>query len=194
MFNKKTKSKTCIKSTHKLNINNKEIEQIQYLTENYVYTQAGGKKLIFLPAKDTQYIINTETKRLEELNLTAQMMQMNQLKGMIGEIGKEEKTEDGVRYISLKNKEESPAQLEVNLQIISFSGLEKTASQKFNEYQEAMQMFRTNLNAGEIVKSSKSVFKINGQEQIINMELIEIENYTGDISEIDAYGNYKIAK
>ncbi|MCF6184280.1 MAG: hypothetical protein L3J56_06585 [Bacteroidales bacterium] len=194
MFKKQTKSKTCIKATYKLTINNKQIEQTHHFTENYVYTEAGGKKIIFLPEKGEQYIIDTENKKLKELDISAQMMQINQLKSMIGEISKEEKTENNIRHISMQNNSENPAQLNVNLQAVKFVGLKNTMYQRFGEFQESTQMVGLNLKANEIIKLSETVFTINGQEQKTKLELVNIENYTDDISEIDAYYNYKIAK
>ena len=194
ILKKKKKSTKCIKAEYKILLNEKEINQTQFLTENYIYTEAGEKKIIYLPEKDNQYIIDSKKKQLKVLDLSAQMMQMNQIKGIIGEITKEEKTENDIRYISMQNNSESPAQLKVNLQIIKSSGLENTAYQKFNEFQESMQMFILNLQANEIIKLSESIFTFNGQEQKTKLEFINIEDYTDNISDIDAYCNYKIVK
>lgn len=49
---KQVNSQSCISVSYKIAINEKEIGQTQYLTENYVYTEAGGKKVLYLPEKD----------------------------------------------------------------------------------------------------------------------------------------------
>lgn len=196
IFNKtkQINSQICIKAKYKISINEKEINQTQFFTENYIYTEAGNQKIIYLPKEDTQYIIDTENKQLKELDLSAQMMQMNQLKGMIGEVDIEERTEDETRYITIQNKNESPAQLKAEIQIIKQKGLEKTVYKKFNKSQENTQIFSLNLKANEIIKLSETVFTFNGQEQKTKLELINIEDNTDCVSKIDAYNNYKIAK
>ena len=66
--------------------NEKEIDQNQYVTENYVYTEIGDKKMMYLPEKNKQYLIDTERDELKELDFSAQMAQINQLKAMIGQV------------------------------------------------------------------------------------------------------------
>ena len=195
MFTKRknqTVSQICISVKYKITVGEKEIEQTQYLTENYVYTEVGGKKVMYLPEKDKQYIVDTEKKRLKEFDLSAQMAQINQLKAMIGELNTEEKTEEGIRHILIQSNPESPAKLKVDLQIAEYEGLEKTKFKKSNEFQQNIQLFRTDLKANEIIKHLESVFSINGQEQKSTLELIEIENYTESTGTFDAYFNYKI--
>ena len=55
-------------------------------------------------------------------------------------------------------------------------------------------MFRINLKDSEIVSKSESVFSFNGQEQKVSSELIEIKRSADNISEKDAFCNFKIIK
>ena len=194
MFKKKTTSKTCITANYKITINEKEINQTQFLTENYVYTEAGDKKILFLPEKEKQYLIDTENKQLKELDLSAQMMQMNQLKAMIGELTKDENIEEGIRHITVKNSDESSAKLDIYMQIVEYKGIEQTVFHKFNNCQKNMQMFSLDMKDNEVLMLSDTTFIMNGQEQKTKLELINIETETNDISDIDAYSNYKIVK
>lgn len=191
---KQIKSQTCISAKHKITVGEKEIKQTQYFTEHYVYTESGDKKILYLPEKDKQYMVDTENKQLKELDLSAQMAQINQLKAMIGEIAAEERTEGKIRSITMQNKPGSPAALKADLQITRYEGLEKTVFQKSNEFQQSMQLFRMDLKKNEIVKRSESVFSVNGQEQKSILELSEIKNETGATETIDEYFNYKIIK
>lgn len=189
--NKKIKSQTCVQLKYKITISQKEIEQIQYLTQNYVYTESGNRKVIYLPKKDKQYLIDIEKQQMKELDLSAQIMQLNQIKAMIGELTINEQMESEIRNISITNSSESQAKLEVNLQILKFSDLAKTVFPKFSEYQQTMQMFRLDLNDDEIVKFSESIFSFNGQEQKV---VLELNSNNSDLEEIDSFCNYKIIK
>ena len=191
---KQAVSQICICLVYKIKLNGKDIEQIQYLTENYIYTEAMGKKLIYLPENDKQFIIDTEKKQLKELDLSAQMMQMNQIKAMIGELNRVEKEENGKRHIVLQNSAESPVKLTVNIQTQKLHGLEKTVFGQYNEFQQNMQMFRIKLDNNEIAQLTESVLFVNGQEQKSSVELVDIKNNSETIDRMDSYCNYKITK
>lgn len=195
MFKKrniKSLNSFCLKT--KITITAKQIEQTQYFTENYVLTEIQNKKILFLPEKDKQYTVDIENKQLKEIDLSVQMMQMNQVKSMIGKLTIKENFENKIKHISIKNLPASQAQLEVKMQTIIYPELEKTVYQKFNEYQQSLQMFRLNLPPDEIVKYSESFFSFNGQEQKIIVELTEIKVSDINSEEIDIYSNFKIAK
>jgi len=194
LFKKQIKSQTCIVISYKITLNEKNIEQIQNLTENYAYTETAGKKILYLPAKEKQFIVDAENKQLKELDLSAQMMQMNQIKAMIGEVEIKEKVEGEIKHILIQNSPESQAKLKVELQIAKYPELEQTVFKQFNEFQQNMQMFRVVLDNNEITKLSESVFSINGQEQKSIIELTEIEKMTENIETFDGYCNYKIVK
>ena len=187
-------SKTCICIKYKIALNAKELEQIQYLTENYVCTESLGKKILYLPEKNKQYIVDIESKSLKELDLSAQMMQMNQIKVMIGAITENVVQDGEIRNISISNNPESPAKLKVNLQIIKYAELEKTAFDVLNQFNQSIQLYSLSLNKNEIVKLAESVFTINGQEQKSTLMLTEIKNSMENIETIDEYCNYKIVK
>jgi hypothetical protein len=194
IFKKPTKSVTCIVLTHKIIVNDKEIEQTQYLTENYVYTEANGKKLIYLPRKNNQYLVDTQNKQLKEVDLSAQMAQINQLKAMVGEVDMQEKEEAGARLVTLQNNTNSPVQLIVKLKTKIVESLGKTVFKEFYEFQQNMQMYHVNLNSNETVQFTESVFTINGQEQKSTVELTATQNGAINIETIDGYLNYKIVK
>jgi hypothetical protein len=191
---KQINSQTVVVLKYKINLSGKEIEQTQFLTENYVYTESMNKKILYLPEKNKQYFVDTENKQLKELDLSVQMMQMNQIKVMIGEISFKERIENEIKNISIQNNTESPANLDVNMQIAEYSELENTVFLKFNEFQQSTQMFKVQLKPNEIIKKSVSVFSYNGQEQKASLELIEIKSKHESIEDIDAYCNFKIVK
>jgi len=123
MFNflkkdKKTNIQTILKLKYKISFNDKEIEQTQYLTDNYVLTEINNKKILYISQNDKQYVVDTENKQLKELDLSNQMIQMNQLKSMIGEITINEYFEGETKHILLQNSLESQTKLEVKMQIL----------------------------------------------------------------------------
>lgn len=191
---KEVESTNCIHIQHKVTFNEKEINQLQFATENYVFRAIGKMNMLYLPDKDKQYIVDTANKQLKEADLSTQMMQINQLKAMIGELDIHKSNEQEIKVITAKSQPDKPATLNMELRIIKYSELRNTVYQKFNEFQQCMQLFRTNLEDGEIVKTSNLQSTINGQEQNTALELIEIKPDKSSISDMDEMCNYKIVK
>ncbi len=194
---KQVSSKTSIELTYKIRFNGREIEQKQYVADSYVYIENADKKILFLPLSEKQYLIDTEAKKLKEIDLSTQAMQLKQLRSMIGEIettvsNSTIEENSNIKHLQLSNITSSPVKFNADLQVIEYPGLEKTVYQQFYVFQANMQLFKIDLNANEIVKYLETSLTINGQEQKSTIELVKITKSTNDNLDFDSYTNYKI--
>lgn len=185
-------SQTVIELTFKIIINEREIIQNQYITDRYAYIENGGKKALFLPKKKKQYLIDTEIEQLKEIDLSAQTMQVNQIKSMIGEINATiindtTSCNGNFKQFHLSNTDTYPVKFNAEIHVSEYPGLEKTIYHEFNAFQADLQLFKIDLKSNEIVSYLESVLTINGMEQKSIIELVSIITKTKTINEIDTY-------
>lgn len=146
-FEEQTMSQTVIELTFKIILNEREIIQNQYITDRYAYIENGGKKALFLPKKKKQYLIDTETEQLKEIDSSAQIMQVNQIKSMIGEINAtliNATTSCNVDFkqFHLSNTDTCPIKFSAKIHVSEYPGLEKTIYHEFNAFQADSQLFK----------------------------------------------------
>jgi hypothetical protein len=183
--------KTAIRCIYKIIVNNKEIIQNQYITDKCVYIENAEKKVLFLPQRKKQYTIDTKNEQIKELDLSPQILQMKQIKSLIGEINSRliiatGQSNDQIKEYHLSNIEISPIKFEGIMRVSEYPGLEKTVYQDFNSFQADLQLYKTPLKANEIVSFLESALTINGNEQKSTLDLLSIIE-TKEIEEIAIY-------
>jgi hypothetical protein len=187
----------CFELLYKMDINGKELEQILYVSDRFVFTNNAEKKVLYLPQKKKQYVVDTERQQLKEIDLSPHVKQLEQLISMTGEI-KSNVLDDlptknlNIRHLRLFNLPSSPVKFNADLQVIEYPGLEKTVYHQFYVFQANMQLFKIDLKADEIVKYIETSLTINGQEQKSTIELVKITKKTTDNLDFNSFTKYKI--
>jgi hypothetical protein len=171
-------SQLCIEISSVTKTGTQEIIQKIFATDLYVYVEALGKQLIYLPEKDAQYLIDTNKKQLLKINIPiVQLTQFSQIKQLIGELSVEEKYNEQLqrKYLHLTNVNTSTINIDIEVEAVRFVGLEKTMLSKFNEIQSKIQPFSVKLDNNEITVSMNSIMTVSGQIQKSNMKILELK-------------------
>jgi hypothetical protein len=177
-MNNNTQSQLCIEISSVTNTGTQEITQKMFATDLYVYVKALEKQIIYLPEKDTQYLIDPGKKQLVKINIpVAQLAQFSQIKQLIGELSVEEEYNEQSqrKYLHLTSVNTSPISLDIEVETVRFPELEKTMLSKFNEFQSKIQPFSVKLANNEITVSMNSIMTVSGQIQKSNMKILELK-------------------
>lgn len=203
--NKKLSNNTIINSKIGYTLKSKiiikkgeEIIQTQYLTENYIITEAKNHIILYNPEHEAQYLVNNENKELKKIDISNQIRQINQLKLMIGEINTEKCSEKNKiagyesYYLQLCNDKNKTINIDIKLWIANIKGLEKTVWHKFYQSEKNKQLFSLDLKPDEFITCMYSNLIMQGNEQKQVIELINVENKIENIEKLDNYLSYQI--
>ena len=174
----------------KITMGDKSLEQTSYYTENYVVSQILDKTTLYIAAENRQYVVNTAQKNLKSIDLSQQMMQVNQLKVAVGELQVTEESEENARKLFISNQAEN-IQIKAEIQIRSYPPLAQTCNQPYQDFSNSLQIFSVALQPDEYIARSHVELSFNNQTNITDIETFEIKDAHEKIPELDAYLKYK---
>jgi hypothetical protein len=174
-MNNKIQSQFCVEISSVVHAAGREITQNIFATDLYVYVEVAGRQIIFIPEKETQYLINTDQERLIKADVLAQTTQFLQMKQLIGELSFEEEPIEQGRHVHITNINQSIVSIEAEIETIEFTGLEQTVLSKYEEFQSALRPVSIKLKTNEIVSSLNTTLIVNGRTNESNMKLLEIK-------------------
>jgi len=174
----------------KITMGDKFLEQTSYYTENYVVSQILDKTTLYIAAENRQYMVDSTQKNLKPIDLSQQMMQINQLKVAVGELQITENSEENGRKVLIVNQAEN-IQIQAEIHIRSFPPLAQTCNQAYQNFSNSLQIFSVDIQANEYIALSHVEFSFNNQTKITDIESFEIKDAHEKIPELDAYLKYK---
>lgn len=180
----------------KISIKDKELEQIQHITDHFIVTELNGKKMLFIPSNQL-FSVNIENKSLKEINISQQVEQISKVKTMLGEL-KEESIDEpkniagfnsfGKKIYSIEN---NTIKLLMDVYIASIPGLEKTVFPEFSKFEQSKQLANLSLQPNEfIVSTTSEIYMQENLAQKQSMEIINIETDLDDNEEFYEYLTY----
>ncbi|GHT74449.1 hypothetical protein AGMMS50262_07430 [Bacteroidia bacterium] len=191
-MNEQSHSQFGIEILSSLSALSKDLSQKLFVTDLYVYGEIAGKQTFYLPERNAQYWINSEEKMLTQINISAQTVQLSQIKQLIGELSTEEILTEKGKIVRLKNKNQTIISFNAEIEIVEFAGIEQTVFNKYEEFQSALRPIYVPLKANEIISSMTNQLIINGQKQESAMKLIEIKTLQNP-NLYDHYLNFTIS-
>ena len=174
----------------KITMGDKSLEQTSYYTENYVVSQILDKTTLYIAAENRQYLVDTTQKTLKSIDLSQQMMQINQLKVAVGALQVTESAEENARKLLISNQAEN-IQIKAEIQIRSYPPLAQTCNQSNQDFSNSLQLFSVVLQPNEYIARSYVKFSFNNQTKITNIETVQIEQIKDKTHKQDAYLKYK---
>jgi len=177
----------------KISVKDKELEQIQHITDHFIVTKINGKHVLFISG-NRLFSVNVENKSLKEIDISQQVEQISKVKTMLGEL-KEESIDELKKiagFISKGKKihsiENNSIKLLMDVYIASIPGLEKTIYPEFSKFEQSKQLANLSLQPNEIIVSTTSEIYMQGNlAQKQSMEIINIETDLVDNEEFYEY-------
>lgn len=190
----KPQSRLCIEISSVSHVAGREIAQKLYATDLYVYVEVAGSRVIYLPEKNEQYLIDPAKDQLAKADLSAQAAQLQKVRQAIGEVAFEEKPADkpGRRRLHLANINRSIVSFDMDVETAEAEGIEQTAFGKFEEFQASLRFVLIPLKANEIVLSTTSALIFGGQAQESRSETLEVKKLE-NAQQFDKYLSFSIA-
>lgn len=199
IFKKKKKSNTCIVINSEIVVSGKKLLQKEFVTENYVFSEAAGKKAIFINDKKELFTIDEEEKTLKEVDLSAHYQQINQQKLLFGSIESIEVTAEDrlldlpARAVEVKNDSDKIV-FQAKYTIASYPKLSETCYQAYKEQQNELQVYTVEIADNEFVGQVMSAIKQGEQVQQQGVRVTSIEEDHSLAESLDEIQYYKLSK
>ncbi|NOQ24280.1 MAG: hypothetical protein GQ564_02860 [Bacteroidales bacterium] len=180
----------------KVSIKDKELIQIQYITDHFIVTELNGRKLIFISG-NTLFFVDIENKSLKEIDISSQVEQINKVKAILGELKIESinKTEDIAGYktkgLKVYNINNDAVKFLMNTAYAKIPGIEETVYPEFMKIEQGKQLVNLDIEQDEVLASMSSEIYMQGnlvQEQ--SMEIIDIKTDLEDNEKFYEYLSY----
>jgi hypothetical protein len=189
----KTQSRLCIEISSVIYAAGREIAQRLFVTDLYAYVELAGRQLIYLPEKNAQYLIDPAKEQLQKIDLSAQAVQLQKVRQLIGEIAVEENAGEkpGHRRLHLANVNRSIVSFDMEVEAAEVEGLEQTAFGKFEEFQTPLRPVSIQIKAYVVVLSMKSAIILGGQVQESSGSILEVKKVE-NAQQFDSYLRFSI--
>ncbi|MDR3365663.1 MAG: hypothetical protein LBO71_01650 [Prevotellaceae bacterium] len=186
-------SRLCIEISSVTHAAGREIAQRLFVTDLYAYVELAGRQAIYLPEKNAQYLIDTAKGQLQKIDLSAQAVQLQKVRQLIGEVAVEENAGEkpGHRRLHLANVNRSVVSFDMEAETAEVEGLEQTAFGKFEEFQAPLRPVSIPLKANEVVFSMKSALILGGQAQESSGNILEVKKVE-NAQQFDGYLRFSI--
>jgi hypothetical protein len=184
-----------VKST--IQVHNRQMDQVQYITENYVVNDIGGKLIVYRADTNERYTANRGTRELRRLDFSAQIAQARQLQSIMGNVpvvvDPEEVEVSGYPCQRATFRVEVP-QMVIDSETFRtrIPGLERTAFAAERALDEVTQPVRTGASPDQVVVQSTVQVLAAGTSQNQSTRLVSVSEGIDNLAEMDEILTYKI--
>ena len=182
----------CLSISHQISAGDKNFIQTNYFSHNFVISIVLDKTIVFLPDTNMQYEVDIDKRQLKRIDLSNQLLQMNQVKANIGAITEERQDYQDGQMIKIFSSKDVNIRLEAEMLIKKHPGLSKTCNEQFINFNRQLQIYTPELNNNEFVADATTKLFFNNQEQIIEMSLLKIEETPEKFAEFNKFLNFEI--
>lgn len=180
-----------------IQIHDRQMEQVQFVTEHYVANDVGGKLIVYRADTNSRYMANRGARELKRLDVSAQLAQAQQLRSLLGEVplvfDDAEVEVDGYRCRRTTFEVEIPQMVVSNESFRTrIPGLERTALSAERALDDAVQPFRSALAADEVIVRSSVRILAAGAGQNQTVQLVSADEGIDDLAALDEILTYKI--
>lgn len=180
-----------------IQVHDREMEQVQFVTEHFVANEVGGKLVVYRADTNGRYLVSRGARELKRLDVSAQLAQAQQLRALLGEVplvfDDAEVEVDGYRC------RRATFQVEIPQMVVSsesfrtrIPGLERTALAAERALDDAAQPFRNALEPDEVIVRSSIRLLAAGAGQNQTIRLVSASEGIDDLAALDEILTYKI--
>jgi len=182
----------CLLISSLLKTSSQKIIHTNYFSHNFVISIVLDKTIVFLPDTNMQYEVDVEKQQLKRIDLSNQLLQMNQFKVNIGAITEERQAYKDGQMIKIFSSKDANIMLEAEMLVKKHPLLAKTCNDQFINFNRQLQIYTPELNTDEFVADATTKLFFNNQEQIIKMSLLKIEETPEKFAAFNKFLNFEI--
>lgn len=182
------------KLTYKLNINNKEISQILNISKTEVLIEVSDNKLIFFKELNEYFSINSIDKKLDKIDNSKVVTQIEQVRKMVGDIKTVLKSEiyDFNEYSGRVfdfNSPNSSIAIKSDIKTVVIPNVAESAMPAYQNFEQQTQIVSIPFVTNEVLAYNRSEITTPQGVQIQEVELIKIEmvDCSEQINEVLSY-------